>query len=209
MTTATDTAPKFELSPVSLIAGCLAAVTAAVLASFFGVGGTIIGTALGSIVGTAGTAIYTHSIRRTQRRLTGLRSHEGHAAAAGPPAAGAPAAGGGFHMSPRNWLMIGLAAFVAFAIGMAFVTGVEAAAKEQLSALVTGKKSSGPTTTVGAVTGTEAPPATPTPTTEPSSAPTPGFPGFAPTPRGQTPQPTSSPTPASPSSPPKGPSPSP
>jgi hypothetical protein len=206
MTTATDTAPKFELSPVTLIAGCLAAVTAAVLASFFGVAGTIIGTALGSIVGTAGTAIYTHSIRRTQRRLSGLRSQEGHA-----PGAGAPAAGGGFHMSPRNWLMIGLATFVAFAIAMAFVTGVEAAAKEQLSALVTGKKSSGATTTVGAVTGTEAPPSTPTPTAEPSSAPTPGFPGFAPTPGGQTPQPASSPTPASspPRSPPTGPSPSP
>jgi hypothetical protein len=204
MTTATDTAPKFELSPVTLIAGCLAAVTAAVLASFFGVAGTIIGTALGSIVGTAGTAIYTHSIRRTQRRLSGLGSHEGHA-----PGASAPATGGGFHMSPRNWLMIGIAAFVAFAIAMAFVTGVEAAAKEQLSALVTGKKSSGPTTTVGAVTGTEAPPATPTPKTEPSSAPTPGFPGSGPTPSQQTPQPTSSPTSNPSASPPTGASPSP
>lgn len=59
MTTASDAPPKFELSFVQLIAGCLAAVTAAALASFFGVAGSLIGTAIGSILSTAGTAIYS------------------------------------------------------------------------------------------------------------------------------------------------------
>jgi hypothetical protein len=195
MTTASDASPpKFELSPVNLIAGCLAAVTAAVLASFFGVAGTIIGTALGSIVGTAGTAIYTHSIRRTQRRLNTLRSH-------GVPT---PSTAGGLHLSARNWLMIGIAAVAAFAITMTVVTGVEAAARKQLWAIVTGQKSSGPTTTVGAVTGAQAPPSTPT--AKPSSSPSPGFPGVAPTQGPGTPEPTSSatPTPLPTRSPPAG-----
>src|SRR5438132_6519745 len=83
MNTASNASPKFQLSPVQLIAGCLAAITAAVLASFFGVAGTIIGTALGSVVGTAGTALYSHSIRRTQARI---RVHRIHEHAAGVPA---------------------------------------------------------------------------------------------------------------------------
>src|SRR3979411_864198 len=92
MNPASNAAPKFELSAVQLIAGCLAAITAAVLASFFGVAGTIIGTALGSIVGTGGTAIYTPSIRTPRARLHAIRAHE---QAGGAPAAGdAPAASG-------------------------------------------------------------------------------------------------------------------
>jgi hypothetical protein len=199
MNTASNASPKFELSPVQLIAGCLAAVTAAVLASFFGVAGTIIGTALGSIVGTAGTALYTHSIRTTQARLHTIRTHEsaGSAAAAGGGDLPADRAGerahetrhvpghpGWQHYLRRNWVMIAVAATVAFVLSMTAVTGVEAAARKQLWAIVTGhSQPAGPTTTLGGVVGgvSAQPTPTATATAEPSANPSPGAPAAAPT----------------------------
>jgi hypothetical protein len=206
MNTASNSRPKFELSPVQLIAGCLAAVTAAVLASFFGVAGTIIGTALGSIVGTAGTALYTHSIRTTQARLHTIRAHgepqeaviklpgDAGVSAHGP---GRPQAHTGWQdYLRRNWVMIAVAAAAAFVIAMTVVTGVEATARKQLWAIVTGhSQPAGPTTTLGGVVGGVS--AQPSPTAEPSGNPSPGAPAAAPTsaPGRATPAPSSSPTP--------------
>jgi hypothetical protein len=51
------------------VAGALAALTAAVLASTFGVEGTITGAAFGSVVATAGGAWYGWSLERTHHRL--------------------------------------------------------------------------------------------------------------------------------------------
>src|SRR5437016_2727792 len=76
MNTTTDDPPKFELSVVQLIAGCLAAITAAVVASRLGVAGTLIGTAVASVVAPVGAALYTLSIRKTHARLQNLRPHE-------------------------------------------------------------------------------------------------------------------------------------
>jgi hypothetical protein len=199
MNTASNASPKFELSVVQLIAGCLAAITAAVLASFFGVAGTIIGTALGSVVGTAGTALYSHSIRRTQARLRVLHAHEqaggalaeqaGHAASytAGrraPESGHAQAHAGWQEYLRRNWVMIAVAAAAAFVIAMTAVTGVEAAARKQLWAIVTGhSQPAGPTTTVGGVVGGVSAQPTPTAvaTAEPTSNPSAGAPAVAPT----------------------------
>ena len=190
MTTASESPPKFELSFVQLIAGCLAAVTAAVLASFFGVAGTLIGTAIGSIVGTAGTAIYAHSIRRTRASLHHIAQHADHPVS--PPATSR------FRLTRRNWVMIGAAAVAAFLVGLTVVTGIEAAAGEQLWALVTGQREhGGPTTTIGAVAGGSSQ-ATPTPSAEATPTPSRGAaPGETPTPRASstpTPTPTSTPT---------------
>jgi hypothetical protein len=198
MNTGANASPKFELSPVQLIAGCLAAVTAAVLASFFGVAGTIIGTALGSIVGTAGTALYSHSIRRTQARLRRLREHENAQGSDEEPAPAAPHTGWRQYLR-RNWVMIAVGAAAAFVIAMTAVTGVEAAARKQLWAIVTGhSQPAGPTTTLGGVVGGASAEPTPAvaPTAEPSVSSSPTLPISAPSPTARsTPESTPTPTP--------------
>ena len=57
-----------EISKV--IAGTLAAVTAAVVGSFLGVAGTLAGAAVASVVGSVGTEIYQRSLHRGARRLS-------------------------------------------------------------------------------------------------------------------------------------------
>ena len=53
-----------------IIAGTLAAVTAAVIGSFLGVAGTLAGAAVASVVGSVGTEIYQKSLNRGARRLS-------------------------------------------------------------------------------------------------------------------------------------------
>jgi hypothetical protein len=58
-----------DISGAQVAGTALAAVSAAVVASFLGVGGTILGAALGSIVASVGGALYSHSFRRAADRL--------------------------------------------------------------------------------------------------------------------------------------------
>src|SRR5882762_2389459 len=58
-----------ELSVTQIVASTLAAVTATIAASYFGVSGTVIGAALASVVTVVGNAVYSHSIRRTRERV--------------------------------------------------------------------------------------------------------------------------------------------
>jgi hypothetical protein len=60
---------RFDMSGVQIAASVLAAISGAVLASYLGVAGTIIGTAVMSVAGTAGTAVYKHYLGRTAGRL--------------------------------------------------------------------------------------------------------------------------------------------
>ena len=60
---------RFDMSGQQITASVLAAVSGAVLASYLGVAGTIIGTAVMSLAGTAGTAVYKHYLSRTARHL--------------------------------------------------------------------------------------------------------------------------------------------
>ena len=53
-----------------IIAGTLAAVTAAVIGSFLGVAGTLAGAAVASVVGSVGTEIYQRSLNRGAKRLS-------------------------------------------------------------------------------------------------------------------------------------------
>jgi hypothetical protein len=64
-----ETAKFLGLSSVQIGASALAAVTSALAASFFGVGGTLIGAAVGSIVSTVAGAMYAESMRRAGGRL--------------------------------------------------------------------------------------------------------------------------------------------
>ena len=58
-----------DISAAQVAGSALAAVSAAVVASFLGVGGTIVGAALGSIVASIGGAVYSHSFQRAGYRL--------------------------------------------------------------------------------------------------------------------------------------------
>ncbi len=62
--------PKLGLSMPQLIGGSLAAVSSAVVASFLGVAGTLIGAALASIVTTVSSAVYTQAARSAGARVT-------------------------------------------------------------------------------------------------------------------------------------------
>ena len=71
----------------------LASTSAAVVASFFGVAGTIVGAALVSIVATVGTAAYSLGIRRTRSRLQQVQALRlGRAGSAGAGTGPSPAA---------------------------------------------------------------------------------------------------------------------
>ena len=60
---------KYGLSLPQIAGAALAAVTAAVAASYLGVAGTVIGAAVASVASTVGNAIYTHYLKRTAEQL--------------------------------------------------------------------------------------------------------------------------------------------
>jgi hypothetical protein len=175
------------LSPVQLTAGALSAVSTAVVASFFGVAGTLIGTALASVISTVSATLYSNSLQKTNERLRRVR--EGlterqprvtDAGAAAPATRVLPAS-----LDPRRapaprrrprWGRVAAYAVGVFAIAMGIVTGVELIGQQPVSALVGASQTSG-TTTLGALTNAasqrDSTPSTPSsPTTSSTSAPT-------------------------------------
>lgn len=64
---------KLKINLPQVAGGALAAVSAAAIASFLGVGGTVIGAALGSVVASVGGAFYSHSFRRAGEQLSQTR----------------------------------------------------------------------------------------------------------------------------------------
>ncbi len=177
------------LSPVQIAAGALAAVSAAVVASLFGLAGTLIGAALASVVSTVSAALYGESLRRTNERLQLARSRV--TVPAGEPDATRVLPK---QLDPRRapvrwrprWPRIAAGAVAVFALAMGIVTGVELIGRQPVSALVGSSSSSG-TTTIGALSNaashrdetpsTPASPTTPAPATSsdestPESTPT-------------------------------------
>jgi hypothetical protein len=178
-----------QLCVPKLLAGALAAITAAVLASFFGVDGTLIGAALGSVVVASGEALYTRSLasahtlarRSLPRRVGAAASEEGASTA---------------HPQPLRWRRVVVAAVAAFGIAVAAITGTEVVAQRPLASLVGSRPRQAASTSIGVVVAradrsasptTRAPgtsttsPAGPAPTTAPLAAPTTTAPGAAPT----------------------------
>ncbi|MFD6136269.1 hypothetical protein [Isoptericola sp. NPDC060257] len=66
---AKDAPAKTRLSLTQVVASALAAVSATVLMSFFGVAGTIIGAGLASVITVIGNFLYTRSIEKTHEQL--------------------------------------------------------------------------------------------------------------------------------------------
>ncbi len=61
---------KVEVSWVQVSASALAAVSSAVLLSTVGVAGTLIGAAVGSVIATVGSQVYSHYLRVSRDRVT-------------------------------------------------------------------------------------------------------------------------------------------
>src|SRR3954469_9644094 len=66
-TAVTERPPAGGLSVTQVSGGALAAVTAAVGASYLGVAGTLIGAAVGSVISTVAAALYSNSLSRAAR----------------------------------------------------------------------------------------------------------------------------------------------
>jgi hypothetical protein len=176
-----------QLRLPKLLAGALAAVSGAVIASFFGVQGTLIGAALVSLLVAPAEALYTHSLvsaHKVARRSLLPRVSPEAGASEGPSEEGGSEA----DPQPIRWQRVAVAAVLAFGIAVAVITGVEAVANQPLASLLGSQPRPGGSTSVGVVVAggeRSAPPATRAPgpsTTSPSGpAPTTTAPAGAPT----------------------------
>lgn len=145
-----------------LVAGTLAAVAAAVLGSFLGVAGTLIGAGIASVVSTLGTEVFAKSLNRGYTRLTGKPAPTQPPVAA-PAAMGTPAvtataghAGPG-HFDPvppadsgpkakrPRWKLVLVPAMAVFVLAMGAIFAVESMARESIPSML-GKPSSGANT---------------------------------------------------------------
>jgi hypothetical protein len=132
-----------QLRVPNLLGAALAAVSGAVVASFFGIFGTLAGAGVMSVFVAVATAGYAHSLAAAHRwlRRTLLRRAGGHTEAATPPA------------HPVRWPRVALAAAVVFALAMGAVTTVGATAGRPLASLLGRRPPPGASTSVGVVVG--------------------------------------------------------
>jgi len=166
------------------IAGALAAVCAAVVGSFLGVAGTLIGAAVASIVGSVGTEIYARSIRKGHKKLETLT----------PPFVRAPAAVGTPRVAAANrndssshtvptrreirWGRVALVAGALFVLAMGTLTTVELITGKSAATMIGGHNTPAKTT-FGGLFGSGQQKAKPTPTPTPTPAATPTGTGTA------------------------------
>lgn len=189
-----------EISKV--LAGTLAAISAAVVGSFLGVAGTLAGAAIASIVGSIGTEIYAKSINRGARKLQHLTPAfiKAPAAVGTPEVAAATGRESPSHTVPvparrtPRWGRIALATALLFVLAMGSLTVVELLAGRSVASLL-GHGSAG-TTTLSSVTeeGKKRDHPAPATSVEPSTGDSSGQPSdnpsAEPTPTGSTPAPT-------------------
>jgi hypothetical protein len=143
---------RLQISLAQVAASSGAAVSAAVLCSLFGVAGTVIGTAIASVLATVGSALYVHSLRRTKARLR--RLHQ--AGAVSPPFSEVVKTArqqGHRVFGQIPWRFVGAGAGAAFVVALALVTIVELSAGKSLSALFGVSHSGGRTTSIEGVLG--------------------------------------------------------
>jgi hypothetical protein len=205
-----------------VIAGTLAAVSAAVCASFLGVTGTLVGAAVASLVGTVGQEIYAQSLKRGYRRLRPTKVSASaatpgtvtpHEPAATPMSSGAlrtsaaRASVSGLSPLPRTastpdsgtgtgirWKRVALAAVGAFLLAMIAIAAVELVSGRALAGML-GDDNAGRSTIGSVVDGPRTPEVTVVPTTEatPTGDATDTGPTDGPT-AGTTQEPTTAPT---------------
>ncbi|TDC03453.1 hypothetical protein E1267_26150 [Nonomuraea longispora] len=146
----------FELTVPQIMGSALAAVTAAVAASYLGVAGTVIGAAVVSVASTIAGAVYTHYLARTSDRVkqralvvrpaepagdgtaeeeTAGRAEEGEKAPAVPAAVPV--------RRLPSWTRLGAAAAVVFALSMGGILVYQAVTRQTVHEQVTGKQPKG------------------------------------------------------------------
>ncbi|WP_263657389.1 hypothetical protein [Nonomuraea gerenzanensis] len=132
---------KFELSMPQVLGSALAAVTAAVAASYLGVAGTVIGAAVVSVASTIATAVYTHYLKQTGERVkqrAPLSNRRGEPVAEERDTTLVmPAIRRAAFRLP--WLKVGAAAAVVFGVSMGSILVYQAAAQQTVHEQVTGK----------------------------------------------------------------------
>jgi hypothetical protein len=140
-----------QLRIPKLLAGALAAVSGAVVASLFGVEGTLIGAAVASLLVAPAEALYTHSLASAHRvARRSLLRRVGEQAGASEEAASEEAASEA-HPQPIRWQRVAVAAVLAFGIAVAAITGVETVANQPLASLFGSRSQQGGSTSVGVV----------------------------------------------------------
>jgi hypothetical protein len=161
-----------QLRVPKLLASALAAVSGAVIASLFGIEGTLIGAALVSLLVAPAEALYTHSLasahKVARRSLVRRVDEQAGASQEGTSQEGTSQA----HPQPIRWQRVAVAAVVAFGIAVGAITGVEAVANQPLASLVGSRPRQEGSTSVGVVVAgadRSAPPATRAPTTSTTS----------------------------------------
>jgi hypothetical protein len=131
-----------------VMAGALAAVTAALIGSTMGVAGTVVGAGLASVISTVGGAVYLRSIQRTREGVRTVRAkvvgRSGGATVLVSDEDPEEPAGAEVEAAPersdqpppgrrRRWPALVVTTVVAFAVGMLAITGVEWLRGEPLS----------------------------------------------------------------------------
>jgi len=120
---------KIQLSVTQVIAGALASVSAALVASTFGLKGTLLGAVMTSIVASVGGALDSHSLHRAQVRIrTRLNPHTGRIERSVIPPQRV--------RRPIRWAMVFGGAGLVFLVTMGTITVRELAAHKPIAALV-------------------------------------------------------------------------
>ncbi|GAB2840414.1 hypothetical protein GCM10027176_50290 [Actinoallomurus bryophytorum] len=132
---------KPELNITQLIAGAGATVTATVAASYFGVGGTLIGAGAVSVLSTVGATIYQHFLDRGKQRIVAKIPARVGAGRGGEVADPVPTGTGG-RPWPKWYVLCGAAAGIFLAV-MGLVTAFELFTGKPLSNTVQGRKGHG------------------------------------------------------------------
>lgn len=176
-----------KLSVTGLIAGAAATVTATVAASYFGVGGTLIGAGAVSVLSTVGATIYQHFLDRGKEGIVAkmpTRVTAGRGGAEGGGDGDRPSLTGGTGGRPwPKWYVPAGAAGGVFLAVMGLVTAFELVTGKPLSNTVQGSAGRGTSvhpvdtrvhrTPEAPASGEATPATTETPTARPSAVQTP------------------------------------
>jgi len=146
----TEHAPERIWSGIDIpktIAGTLAAVSAAVVGSFLGVAGTLIGAAVASIVGSVGTELYQRWINRGSQKIKSTFVTAPAAVGTPPVAAEEESEPSGPHTPERtiHWGRVAAIAGALFVLAMGLLTAFELITHKPVADAF-GNKSSGNTT---------------------------------------------------------------
>ena len=131
---------RVQISAVQVLASSLAAVSAAVVCSFAGVAGTIVGTAVASACATVASALYAHSLQRTRERLRNVPTWHRAATTAlqRPPEPPEEQPSLAERLRALPWRWVALATVGVFVLSAAAITLIEAGAGSSLASMIGG-----------------------------------------------------------------------